>query len=122
MLRLGELRIEPGSLGKEIRYDYCIYLWREFVRRSAALQAPLSPVRADDLAAVPLAALLRQFPNSDLETIEEVVFPGCANQAGEDNRNVARMATLLAGFPPSVPGVTVNRLCASGMEAVSVAA
>ena len=81
----------------------------------------LSPVRTDDLAAVPLAALRRQFESSDLEAIDEVVF-GCANQAGEDNRNVGRMATLLAGLPHSVPGVTVNRLCGSGMEAVSVAA
>jgi acetyl-CoA acyltransferase len=81
----------------------------------------LSPVRTDDLAAVPLAALRRQFEKSDWETIDEVVF-GCANQAGEDNRNVARMAMLLAGFPYSIPAVTVNRLCASGMEAVCLAA
>jgi 3-oxoadipyl-CoA thiolase len=81
----------------------------------------LAAVRADDLAAHPLAALKRRFPNSDWEAIDEVYY-GCVNQAGEDNRNVARMALLLADFPLSVPGVTVNRLCASSMEAVAVAA
>jgi 3-oxoadipyl-CoA thiolase len=81
----------------------------------------LSKVRTDDLAAVPLAALLARNPKMDAAAIEEVWF-GCANQAGEDNRNVARMASLLAGFPETVPGVTVNRLCASGMEAVISAA
>jgi acetyl-CoA acyltransferase len=81
----------------------------------------LAPVRTDDLAAVPLAALRRQFENSDWESIDDV-FYGCANQAGEDNRNVARMASLLAGLPVSVPAATVNRLCGSGMEAVAVAA
>jgi len=78
-------------------------------------------VRTDDLAAHPLAALKKRFPQLDLERIDEVLL-GCVNQAGEDNRNVARMALLLAGFPSSVPGVTVNRLCASGMEAVASAA
>ena len=81
----------------------------------------LSQVRTDDLGAHPLKALRQQFERSDWETIDEVVF-GCTNQAGEDNRNVARMALLLADIPYSVPGVTVNRLCGSGMEAVSVAA
>ena len=81
----------------------------------------LSTVRADDLAAHPLAALKRRFPNSDWESIDEVYY-GCVTQAGEDNRNVARMALLLAGYPMSIPGVTVNRLCASSMEAVAVAA
>jgi 3-oxoadipyl-CoA thiolase len=81
----------------------------------------LAQVRTDDLAAHPLKALRAKFPSGDWEAIEEVVF-GCTNQAGEDNRNVARMALLLAGFPSSVPGVTVNRLCASGMEAVASAA
>ena len=80
----------------------------------------LSPVRADDLAAHTLATLRAKFPKSDWATIDEVVL-GCANQAGEDNRNVARMALLLSGIPYTVPGVTVNRLCASGMEAVAVA-
>ena len=81
----------------------------------------LATVRADDLAAHPLATLKRRFANSDWESIDEVYY-GCVTQAGEDNRNVARMALLLADLPMSVPGVTVNRLCASSMEAVAVAA
>jgi acetyl-CoA acyltransferase len=81
----------------------------------------LATVRTDDLAAHPLIALKRRFPNSDWESIDEVYY-GCVTQAGEDNRNVARMALLLADLPMSVPGVTVNRLCASSMEAVAVAA
>ena len=81
----------------------------------------LSKVRADDLAAIPLKALAAHNPGLDLSALDEVVM-GCANQAGEDNRNVARMALLLAGYPVEVPGVTVNRLCASGLEAVGYAA
>ena len=81
----------------------------------------LSKVRTDDLAAVPIKALLARNPKVDWEKLDEVYF-GCANQAGEDNRNVARMALLLAGLPASVPGVTINRLCASGLEAVGTAA
>jgi len=81
----------------------------------------LAKVRTDDLAAVPLKALKARHPKIDWERLDEVYF-GCANQAGEDNRNVARMALLLAGLPVSVPGVTLNRLCASGMEAVGTAA
>jgi 3-oxoadipyl-CoA thiolase len=81
----------------------------------------LSKVRADDLAAVPIKALMKRNPNVDWSAIDEVIF-GCANQAGEDNRNVARMALLLAGLPDSVPGITVNRLCASGLNAVGDAA
>ncbi len=77
----------------------------------------LSSVRADDLAAVPLAALLKRNPELDPAAVGEVLM-GCANQAGEDNRNVARMSLLLAGYPQSVPGVTVNRLCGSGMDAL----
>ncbi len=73
----------------------------------------LSAVRADDLAAVPLKALVERNPGVDWSALDEV-FLGCANQAGEDNRNVARMALLLAGLPESVPGVTLNRLCAWG--------
>ncbi|WP_348693349.1 3-oxoadipyl-CoA thiolase, partial [Stutzerimonas balearica] len=80
----------------------------------------LAGVRADDLAAVPLKALLERNPGLDPAAIDEV-FMGCANQAGEDNRNVARMAALLAGLPETVPGVTLNRLCASGMDAVGTA-
>src|SRR5450755_3652927 len=81
----------------------------------------LAQVRTDDLAAVPLAALRRRFPDSDWQAVDEIIL-GCVNQAGEDNRNVARMAALIAGIPYSVPAVTVNRLCASGMEAIAVAA
>ncbi|HEY1265279.1 MAG TPA: 3-oxoadipyl-CoA thiolase [Terriglobales bacterium] len=81
----------------------------------------LAQVRTDDLAAHPLSALREKFAGGDWEAIDEVIL-GCTNQAGEDNRNVARMALLLAGIPKGVPGVTVNRLCASGMEAVAAAA
>nr|WP_321456560.1 3-oxoadipyl-CoA thiolase [uncultured Cohaesibacter sp.] len=81
----------------------------------------LSSVRADDLAAVPLKALLERNPQVDWEKIDDVIL-GCANQAGEDNRNVARMAVLLSGMPVGVPGTTVNRLCGSGMDAIGLAA
>ncbi|WP_299770555.1 3-oxoadipyl-CoA thiolase [uncultured Tateyamaria sp.] len=81
----------------------------------------LSGVRADDLAAAPIAALMARNPDMDWASVDDVVM-GCANQAGEDNRNVARMAGLLAGLPVDVPGITVNRLCASGMDAVGFAA
>jgi 3-oxoadipyl-CoA thiolase len=80
----------------------------------------LAKVRTDDLAAIPVKALIARHPGI-AEAIDEVYF-GCANQAGEDNRNVARMALLLAGLPESVPGVTLNRLCASGLDAVGMAA
>ncbi|RYJ62057.1 3-oxoadipyl-CoA thiolase [Pseudomonas songnenensis] len=80
----------------------------------------LAAVRADDLAAIPLKALLERNPGLDPAAVDEV-FMGSANQAGEDNRNVARMALLLAGLPETVPGVTLNRLCASGMDAVGTA-
>jgi acetyl-CoA acyltransferase len=81
----------------------------------------LSGVRADDLAAVPLKALRERLPNLDFEAVDDLIY-GCANQAGEDNRNVARMAVLLAGLPGSIPGTTMNRLCGSGMDAVIAAA
>jgi 3-oxoadipyl-CoA thiolase len=81
----------------------------------------LSGIRADDLAALPIRALLARHPQADWRALDDVAL-GCANQAGEDNRNVARMAALLAGLPVEVPGVTVNRLCASGMDAVILAA
>lgn len=81
----------------------------------------LSPVRADDLAALPLAALVARNPGLDWAALDDVIY-GCANQAGEDNRNVARMAVLLAGLPICVPGVTINRLCGSGLDAVGTAA
>ncbi len=80
----------------------------------------LATVRADDLAALPIKALIERNPSVDWSAVDEV-FLGCANQAGEDNRNVARMALLLAGLPESVPGVTLNRLCASGMDAIGTA-
>ncbi len=80
----------------------------------------LAPVRADDLAAWPIRELMRRHPGV-AEKVDDV-FLGCANQAGEDNRNLARMALLLAGLPDSIPGATVNRLCASGMDAVAAAA
>ncbi|MGE1156033.1 3-oxoadipyl-CoA thiolase [Pseudomonas kitaguniensis] len=80
----------------------------------------LCSVRADDLAALPIKALIERNPSVDWRAVDEV-FLGCANQAGEDNRNVARMALLLAGLPESVPGVTLNRLCASGMDAIGTA-
>jgi len=80
----------------------------------------LSPIRADDLAAMTIEELMNRNQNIDPERIEDVIF-GCANQAGEDNRNVARMAALLAGLPTSVPGETINRLCASGMSSAVMA-
>ncbi len=81
----------------------------------------LSAVRADDLGAIPLRALMARHPGVDWAAVDDVVF-GCANQAGEDNRNVARMSLLLAGLPLEVPGTTINRLCGSGMDAVLTAA
>jgi 3-oxoadipyl-CoA thiolase len=81
----------------------------------------LAGVRTDDLAALPIAALMMRNPAVDWQAVDDVVF-GCANQAGEDNRNLARMAALLAGLPVAVPGVTVNRLCGSGLDAVAIAA
>src|SRR3712207_6783061 len=81
----------------------------------------LASVRADDLAAAPIRALMARLPALDPEAIDEVIL-GCATQAGEDNRNVARTAARLAGPPPSVPGATLNRLCGSGLEAVAQAA
>ncbi|MGH6674049.1 MAG: 3-oxoadipyl-CoA thiolase [Xanthobacteraceae bacterium] len=81
----------------------------------------LAKVRTDDLAAIPIKALIARNKKADWEKLEDVLY-GCANQAGEDNRNVARMALLLSGLPQSVPGITLNRLCASGLEAVGTAA
>jgi len=81
----------------------------------------LSKVRTDDLAAIPISTLMERNQGVDWERIDDVVY-GCVNQAGEDNRNVARMALLLSGLPEKVPGVTVNRLCASGLHAVGAAA
>ncbi len=81
----------------------------------------LASVRPDDLAAIVIRELLRRNPGLDPEAIDDVIF-GCANQAGEDNRNVARMAALVAGLPERTPGVTVNRLCGSGLDAAPLAA
>lgn len=95
----------------------CAYVRTPIGRYGGAL----SGVRADDLAAVPLKALMERHAGIDFEAVDDVIY-GCANQAGEDNRNVARMALLLAGLPGSVPGTTMNRLCGSGMDAVIAAA
>jgi acetyl-CoA acyltransferase len=81
----------------------------------------LAGIRADDLGAVPLAALMARHPQVDWRTVDDVVY-GCANQAGEDNRNVGRMALLLAGLPEMVPGTTINRLCGSSLDAIATAA
>jgi acetyl-CoA acyltransferase len=95
----------------------CAYLRTPIGRYGGAL----STIRADDLAALSLKAIVGRCGSIDFEAVDDVIF-GCANQAGEDNRNVARMALLLAGLPSSVPGTTINRLCGSGMDAVIVAA
>ena len=81
----------------------------------------LASMRPDDLGAVPLKALMQRNPGVDWAAVDDILY-GCANQAGEDNRNVARMSGLLAGLPVEVPGTTLNRLCGSGMDAVGLAA
>ena len=81
----------------------------------------LATIRADDLASLSLKELIKRNSSINWEDVDEVVF-GCANQSGEDNRNVARMSLLLAGLPQTIPGITINRLCASGLEAVTYAA
>ena len=81
----------------------------------------LSTVRADDLGALPIKALMERNPQVEWSLVDDIIY-GCANQAGEDNRNVARMSGLLAGLPVDVPGTTVNRLCGSGMDAIGMAA
>lgn len=95
----------------------CDYIRTPIGRYGGALSA----TRPDDLGAIPIKALIARNPNMDLSQIDEVIF-GCANQAGEDNRNVARMSLLLAGLPDTVPGTTMNRLCGSGMDAIITAA
>lgn len=95
----------------------CAYLRTPIGRYAGALSA----VRADDLAAIPLKALMERHGKVDWEAVDDVVL-GCANQAGEDNRNLARMALLLAGLPAGIPGSTINRLCGSGLDAVTIAA
>ena len=100
---------------RELRRAYlCDAVRTPFGRYGGAL----APVRADDLAAIPIRALLDRSPSVDWSQLDDVVL-GCANQAGEDNRNVARMALLLAGVPQEVPGSTVNRLCGSSLDAVA---
>src|SRR5438445_9660891 len=81
----------------------------------------LSSVRADDLGAIPIKALMARNPKVDWQSVTDVIY-GCANQAGEDNRNVARMSSLLAGLPVEVPGTTINRLCGSGLDAIGTGA
>ena len=93
----------------------------EFEHQLEALGGGLSPVRADDLAAMVIKELMKRNATVPADSIDDVIM-GCVNQAGDDNRNVARMALLLAGIPYTVPGETVNRLCASGMSAVINAA
>jgi len=95
----------------------CDYIRTPIGRFAGALSA----VRTDDLAAIPISALMARNTGVDWQQLDDIIF-GCANQAGEDNRNVARMAGLLAGLPVSAPGVTVNRLCGSGLDAVGMAA
>ncbi len=110
-------RAEPaGGAAVTAEAFICDYVRTPIGRYGGAL----APVRADDLAAWPIRELVRRHP--DLKDKVDEVFFGCANQAGEDNRNIARMALLLAGLPDSIPGATVNRLCASGMDAVAAAA
>src|SRR6516225_1440290 len=99
------------------RYAYiCDAIRTPFGRFGGAL----SSIRTDDLAALPVRSLMARHPDADWEALDDVIF-GCANQAGEDNRNVARMALLLAGLPINVSGSTINRLCGSGMDAVGTA-
>lgn len=108
---------EKGRLPDMAEAYICDYIRTPIGRFGGSL----SSVRTDDLAAIPLKALLERNPGIDWQAVNDVVY-GCANQAGEDNRNVARMALLLAGLPKEVPGSTVNRLCGSGMDALTIAA
>ena len=110
-------RVAPAYRLPTLMAFICAALRTPFGRHGGALAS----VRTDDLAALPIRALVERLPRVDWAALDEVIL-GCANQAGEDNRNVARMATLLSGLPASVPGVTVNRLCGSGLEAVGQAA
>jgi acetyl-CoA C-acetyltransferase/acetyl-CoA acyltransferase len=113
------INFDPTFCGVQVKTDVflCDYIRTPFGRYGGAL----SYVRADDLGAVPLRALMSRNANVDWAAVDDVVF-GCANQAGEDNRNVARMYLLLAGLPVSVTCTTINRLCGSGMDAVLTAA
>ena len=110
------VEVRPGRGAPMTEAFICDYVRTPIGRYGGAL----ANLRADDLAALPIRELMRRHPGLG-DKVDEV-FLGCANQAGEDNRNLARMALLLAGLPESIPGATVNRLCASGMEAVAAAA
>src|SRR5437588_5038720 len=110
--------LQPALIMADLREAYICDAVRTPIGRFSGV---LAHTRTDDLAAVPLMALRTRNPEADWDALDEVTL-GCANQAGEDNRNVARMALLLAEFPERVPGVTVNRLCASGLEAVGATA
>lgn len=110
------MKVSPMSL-KTPQAFICDAIRTPFGRYGGAL----SSVRADDLGAIPLKALMARNPSVDWAAVADVIF-GCANQAGEDNRNVARMSALLAGLPMEVPGTTINRLCGSGLDAVGTAA
>ena len=112
-------RMVANQMGNEVDNDayICDGIRTPFGRYGGVL----AEVRTDDLAAIPIRALMERSPQVDWSRIDDVIL-GCANQAGEDNRNVARMALLLAGLPESVPGSTVNRLCGSGMDAIAIAA
>src|SRR5450432_83599 len=102
-------------------YDTAVFICDAVRTPFGRYGGSLATVRADELGAIPLRALLQRAPGLDPAAIEDVLM-GCANQAGEDNRNVARMCTLLAGLPVSVPGATINRLCGSGLDALALAA
>lgn len=114
---LGNLHILNPQVSMTTHAFICDAVRTPFGRYGGAL----APVRADDLAAVPFKALIERNPGVDWARLDDTLF-GCANQAGEDNRNVARMAILLAGLPVEVPGATINRLCGSGLDAVGSAA
>src|SRR3979411_2819607 len=97
------------------------YIWGAIRTPCGRYGGTLASIRTDDLAAIPLRALVERSSGVDWSAVDDVVY-GCANQAGEDNRNVARMALLLAGVPKEVPGTTTNRLCGSSMDAIATAA
>jgi len=108
---------ERGKTAKTMSFAYICDAIRTPIGRYGGA---LATVRTDDLAAIPIKSLLERNPQVDWSALDDVVY-GCANQAGEDNRNVARMALLLAGLPKEISGTTVNRLCGSSMDAVAVA-
>src|SRR5205823_4147739 len=115
--RPGRILGDQDGVGRAVTEAYICAALRTPVGKHGGA---LAGIRADDLAAVPIKAIVER-SGVDPATIDDVIF-GCTNQAGEDNRNVARMALLLAGLPVAVPGQTVNRLCGSGLQAVASAA